>query len=214
MNYKIKLYKTKNEDWSTKAYVSLTFAGAFTVTGITVRQGKNGNMFVSMPSYKTSKVDDYGKPEYKEFCNPTTKEFRDELNKNILEAYKKDASEINVKDGSENLKYDVSLNLVSNCGANVEAIGRIYIEKCFVINNVRVINSDKGSFVAMPSQLSNRTNEDGKPVYDDIAFPITKEFRAELYDKILKEKDDMVQKTHEEFVAMDEEIQKQWTPFR
>ena len=37
MNYKIKVYKTKNNEWNTKAYVSVTFNDCFIVTGITVR---------------------------------------------------------------------------------------------------------------------------------------------------------------------------------
>ena len=36
MNYKIKVYKTKNNEWNTKAYVSVTFNDCFIVTGITV----------------------------------------------------------------------------------------------------------------------------------------------------------------------------------
>ena len=39
----------------------------------------------------------------------------------------------------------------------------------------------------MPSQLVSREN--GTKEYEDVCFPITKEFRSELYDAILKEKD-------------------------
>ena len=39
MNYKIKVYKTKSNEWSTKAYASVTFNNSFVVTGITVREG-------------------------------------------------------------------------------------------------------------------------------------------------------------------------------
>ena len=38
MNYKIKVYKTKSNEWSTKAYASVTFNNSFVVTGITVRE--------------------------------------------------------------------------------------------------------------------------------------------------------------------------------
>lgn len=90
MNYKIKVYKTKSNEWSTKAYASVTFNNSFVVTGITVREGKNNNLFVAMPSYKSSKTDENGKPVYKDYCNPTTKEFRDELYGNIIDAYMND----------------------------------------------------------------------------------------------------------------------------
>lgn len=54
MNYKIKVYKTKSNEWSTKAYASVTFNNSFVVTGITVREGKN-NLFVAMPSLKAAR---------------------------------------------------------------------------------------------------------------------------------------------------------------
>ena len=60
MNYKIKVYKTKNNEWNTKTYVSVTFNECFIVTGITVREGKNNSLFVAMPSYKSNKIDDNG----------------------------------------------------------------------------------------------------------------------------------------------------------
>ena len=85
-------------------------------------------------------------------------------------------------------------------GENIEALGRIYFDKCFVINNVKVIPSEKGSFVAMPSQLVSRENG-------------TKEFRSELYDAILKEKDNVKQKRQEEFNKIDE-MDKENLPFR
>ena len=56
MNYKIKVYKTKSNEWSTKAYASVTFNNSFVVTGITVREEKNNNIFVVTPSYKSSKI--------------------------------------------------------------------------------------------------------------------------------------------------------------
>ena len=49
--------------------------------------------------------------------------------------------------------------------------------------------------------------------YEDICFPITKEFRKELYDAILKEKDVMKQKQQEEFQKIDE-MDKENLPFR
>lgn len=73
MNYKIKVYKTKNNEWNTKAYVSVTFNDCFIVTRITVREGNNNSLFVAMPSYKSSKTNEKGKPIYRDYCNPTTK---------------------------------------------------------------------------------------------------------------------------------------------
>ena len=166
MNYKIKVYKTKNNEWSTKAYASVTFNDCFVVTGITVREGKNNTLFVAMPSYKSSRMDENGKPIYKDFCNPTTKEFRDELYGNIIDTYMNDKKEHEVKGKDGKFEFGIALKIFG--GENIEALGCIYFEKCFVINNVKVIPSEKGSFVAMPSQLVSKEN--GEKEYEDVCF--------------------------------------------
>lgn len=209
MNYKIKVYKTKNNERRTKAYASVTFNDCFVVTGITVREGKNNTLFVAMPSYKSSKTDENGKPIYKDYCNPTTKEFRDELYGNIIDTYINDKKEYEVKGKDDKLEFGIALKSFS--GENIEALGRIYFDKCFAINNVKVIPSERGSFVAMPSQLVNKEN--GEKEYEDVCFPITKEFRMELYDAILKENDIMKQKQQEEFQNIDE-MDKDKLPFK
>ena len=210
MNYSIRIFKTKNQERSTKAYASVTFNKCFIVTGITVRENKNGELFVSMPSYKSKSVDDNGKPVYKEYCNPTTKEFRDELYGNILKNFKEGVNEYEVKGLDDKMQIGISLNTMS--GTNLEAIGRVYLNKCFVRNNVKVMTSEKGSFVAMPSLLANRGDEGKK--YEDVCFPITKEFRTELYNAILSEKEKVYEKMNEEFMQVDKALDGVETPFR
>lgn len=210
MNYKIKVYKSKNEEWSTKAYVSVTFNDSFKVTGITIREGKSNNLFVSMPCYKSKYTDEQGKPVYKDHCNPITKEFRDELYGNIIKAYNEDINEYEIKGEDDKMEIGIALNVMS--GSNVEALGRVYLDKSFVINNVKVMHSEKGSFVAMPSQLVDR-GDAGKE-YEDVCFPVTREFREELYDAILKEKDNAIQKQQEEFINIDEMSRNDELPFR
>lgn len=43
-----------------------------------------------------------------------------------------------------------------------------------------------GMFVSMPSFKTKTGDEKGNPVFKDIAFPITKEFREELYANIME----------------------------
>lgn len=49
MNYSIKVNKLENKDWSTKAFVSIVFEESLKVTDITVKEAKNGELFVAMP---------------------------------------------------------------------------------------------------------------------------------------------------------------------
>lgn len=109
-------------------------------------------------------------------------------------------------------KMEIGISLNTMSGTNLEAIGRVYLDKCFVINNIKVMTSEKGSFVAMPSQLVNRGDEGKK--YEDVCFPITKEFRTELYNAILSEKEKVYEKMNEEFIQVDKALDGVETPFR
>ena len=73
-----------------------------------------------MPSYKSSKTNEKGKPIYKDYCNPTIKEFRDELYGNIIDAYTNDRKELEVKVKNSKLEFGVALK--SFMGENIEAL--------------------------------------------------------------------------------------------
>ncbi len=57
----------------------------------------------------------------------------------------------------------------------------VTFDNCFVVHNIKIIESDSGLFVAMPS----RKTTEGK--YKDIAHPISMEFRAIIEDRILSD---------------------------
>lgn len=183
MNYSIKVNKLEKENWSTKAFVSVVFEESLKVTDITIRETKKGEIFVAMPGYKTSKVDEHGNPIYKNYFYPTTAEFRKELHDNIIKAYKSNAKEISVNSGKDKVGVSVAM-YPCNFNENIESIGKIYIDKRFVIDGVRVIEGEKGSFVAMPTKTTE--GKDGKTEYSEVCYPVTKEFREQLYGEIIK----------------------------
>ena len=47
-----------------------------------------------------------------------------------------------------------------------------------------LIQGKDNVFVAMPSYRTKQKDKDGKAVYKDICFPVTKEFREKLHAKI------------------------------
>lgn len=71
---------------------------------------------------------------------------------------------------------------------NVLGMASINYGDMFQINSIRIMQSRHGNvFVSMPQRKTNRIdNEKNSPVYEDICCPITKEFREELYNKILE----------------------------
>lgn len=55
-----------------------------------------------------------------------------------------------------------------------------------MVSNVSILKGKDKEFIAMPSYKTRQTGKDGKPQYQDVCFPVTKEFREKLYDTILE----------------------------
>lgn len=75
---------------------------------------------------------------------------------------------------------DVRIKKYDNPENKIKAVANITIDDTFVIHDIKVIDSEKGLFVAMPSKKGT----DGK--YKDIAHPINTETRNMIQDFILK----------------------------
>lgn len=218
MNYTIKVnvVKTNNEETKIKGFANVVFGESMKITNISIiENSKTGEPFVSMPRYKSSELGDDNQPIYKDVCNPITKEFRDELYKNILAAYEqtvadpKATMEIDA-DSKKEPDFQVRMHPLDKEGSNVKAIGQIYIADCFVINNVNVIEGKKGLFVTMPSYKTKKVDEAGKAVYQDICYPITKDFRDKLFSAIL----DTYAAERDKTAQEPEKIQDQSLPFK
>ena len=61
----------------------------------------------------------------------------------------------------------------------LKAFATVTFDHCFVVRNMKIISSNKGMILCMPS----RKLPDG--TYKDIAHPINVEFRRNLEDKVL-----------------------------
>ena len=75
---------------------------------------------------------------------------------------------------------DVKVSPV-NDDERLKAFVSITIDDCFIIKDIKVINGNKGLFVAMPS----RKRKDGS--YKDIAHPLNSETRRMLEERVLGE---------------------------
>ena len=52
-------------------------------------------------------------------------------------------------------------------------------------------------FVAMPSYKTKKMDENNKPIYADVCYPITKEFREKLYTELITECEKQMEKVKE-----------------
>ena len=185
MKYTIKVNEL-NKASNIKAMATVVFGDSFKVGNIAVVERRDGELFVAMPQFRSNSKDKHGNDVYKSVCNPITKEFRQELFDNILATYASEQKErtIDTKDGND-LQFKVSVVPYERQSGNVRGIGRIYFNDNFVINNVSVLQGKENLFVAMPSYKTKQKEEQGKAVYQDVCYPVTKEFREVLYGAIV-----------------------------
>ena len=68
-----------NPDSSTRAMASMTIAGAYKISGISVKSGKNG-LFVAMPSYKTG-------DKYNDLFHAVSTQAREQMTEAVMASY-------------------------------------------------------------------------------------------------------------------------------
>ena len=101
---------------------------------------------------------------------------------------------------------DVRMNLVNKEGRSIKAIGSFSLDGEFAVRGVRVMEDKNGrNFVAFPS----REKSNGE--YEDIAFPLSKEFYHKVTDAIIEEYNHVAEKKQNKHESVNNE--KDDTPF-
>ena len=193
MKYSINVTEAKNQEGNVRGFANLVFGDSFKITNIAILENKEkGTLFVSMPRYKSSERDEQGGVVYKDVCNPITAEFREELYGNILEVYEQvrvaEGREVKSERGVVEMpEFSVTVTPFEREGSNIRGLARIYFDDSFIVNNVSILQGKDKVFVAMPSYKTKQTDEQGKAVYQDVCYPVTKEFREKLYAEIVSQ---------------------------
>lgn len=191
MNYKIKVNRVQKVNSNIKGFANVVFGENFKITNIAILDGKNG-LYVQMPRYRTNEIDENGKNIYRDFCNPITKEFREELYGNILKTYEStefDEMYVGYNQGEipDKLEYEVNVVTFEKEGSSIKGLARIFFDNEFIVNNVSILSSKDVEFVSMPSYKTSQVDKDGRAIYQDVCYPVTKEFREELYENIFSQ---------------------------
>lgn len=63
----------------------------------------------------------------------------------------------------------------------LKAYATMVFDECFIVRDMKIIQSDKGLFVSMPS----RRKKDGS--FKDIVHPLNSDTRKELEDRVIEE---------------------------
>lgn len=83
---------------------------------------------------------------------------------------------------------DVRVRPVEKEGTNkMKAVASITIDGDFVVHDIKVIESEKGLFIAMPSK------KDGNGEFKDIAHPINTGTRQKIQDAIIAKYEEVIQ---------------------
>lgn len=103
----------------------------------------------------------------------------------------------NVKAGGLDIK--VTVTPMQNQEGCLKANASIILNDVFKVTGIRIGISQKGNvFVSMPDYKTGRLDDNGKDVYQDIAYPVTRQFRQELYDEIVKEFNAVMEKEEQQ----------------
>lgn len=89
------------------------------------------------------------------------------------------------------LTFDARVYPVSGL-KHVLAFANVDINGAFAVRNVKIVNGEKGPFVAMP-QFKDKNGE-----YKDICFPCTKEARQQFNETVLEAYEQKLQQTQSE----------------
>ena len=119
-------------------------------------------------------------------------------------------------------EFSVTVTPYEREGSNIKGLARIYFENSFIVNNINIVQGKEKIFVSMPSYKTKQVDEQGKPIYQDVCYPVTKDFREKLYNEIISEYEKAKDKSNEKARESaekhhgnpDKEKNKEATPFR
>jgi DNA-binding cell septation regulator SpoVG len=80
---------------------------------------------------------------------------------------------------SKDMKLDVKVYPVKEPKNNVVAFSSVTLSECFAVTGIKIVDGEKGLFVAMPSA------PDGKRGFRDTCFPLTADLRKRFNESVL-----------------------------
>ncbi len=188
MQYSVKMWPVEGQHNSAvKARGYIVFDDGFKVDNVTlVENSRNGQLFVSMPSYRTNAVDENGKEIYRDVCHPITREFRESLYANIFRSYEEGKTVTVYSKSKKPMRYTVNLHLYERENSTIKALASVVFEDSFVINSIALHEDAEGKrFVTMPGVKTSKVYDDGSPVYAKYCHPVDKDFRENLVNAVI-----------------------------
>ncbi|MDD4415146.1 MAG: SpoVG family protein, partial [Oscillospiraceae bacterium] len=92
-----------------------------------------------------------------------------------------------MKGGPRTMQFDVRIHRVFDNAGAMKAVGSVSFDGMFVVHGLKVIETEKGRFVAMPSEVY--TDKNGKEIRRDVFHPFSSSAGCELEEAFLAEYD-------------------------
>jgi len=92
------------------------------------------------------------------------------------------------------MTFEVRIHKLIENGKPLKASATVTIDGAFAVHNVRVITTDKGTFMAMP--FTEYTDKDGNKVRKDVFHPITAEARKQMEEAVIAAYENKIHETN------------------
>lgn len=88
----------------------------------------------------------------------------------------------------------------------LKANASVIFNNVFKVTGIRIgISKTGNTFFSMPDYKTGKLDDNGKDIYQDIAYPVTRQFRQEMYEEIVKEFNAVMEKEGQEENANEEQ---------
>jgi len=199
MKYKIRAMKVEREGSFVRGVASLVFEEAFAINQISIVEGKEGQLYVQMPSVRTGERDMQSREVYMNVAHPITSDFAKELSEHILQVFSTIDREEPMEaafENDKNMTFSARITPYEH-SESLKGTATITFAGCFTVKNVRILEGNNGLYIQMPSYRTKEIDEDQRPIYKDYAHPITAEFREVLYSALKEDYERVTQKRME-----------------
>ena len=181
----VRVYPIDEPKGSTVAFASVGIDLLLAIRGVRVVSGENG-FFVAMPQ---SKDKDGG---YHDIAFPLTAGLRRDITDAVLDEFDaitsipredrvyeaRDMSAVNER-SADDVKLDVRVYPFAGQDSSTKAYASVGIGGLAAIRGLRVVEGEKGLFVAMPQ------SKDSEGAYHDVAFPLSGSLRKGIEREVL-----------------------------
>ena len=182
----VMVYPIDEPKGSTKAFATVSVDDMIAIRGLRVVEGEKG-LFVTMPQSQDKKTN-----EYHDIAFPLDGDLRKEITKSVLSEHdrtsslppdlrgyeKSDMSAAKTKNVND-IKLDVRVYPLDEPKGSTKAFASVSVDDLIAIRGVRVVEGEKGLFVAMPQSQDKDKN------FHDVAFPLSGALRKEISKTVL-----------------------------